>query len=121
MAKTDKRTNKLNKTKKTRLRRTRGVDNSVLAVINPVSDAKESLTTGLKFLTSALTLVAALAWNEAIKSLLAATLDKWLPNAGEVLGKVIYAVIITIITVYIINRLKKVQERFETEEEESQE
>jgi len=53
--------------------------------------------------------------------LLAATLDKWLPNAGEVLGKVIYAVIITIITVYIINRLKKVQERFETEEEESQE
>lgn len=83
-----------------------------------MAEAKDSLTTGLKFLTSALTLVAALAWNEAIKSLIAATLEKWMPNAGEVLGKLIYAIIITIVTVFIINRLKKVQERFEAEAEE---
>ncbi len=52
-------------------------------------------------------LVAALAWNEAIKSLFATILQP----RGELLGKFIYAIIITLIVVIVSLRLQKIGEK----------
>ena len=37
-----------------------------MEILNPLDDAKESVSTTVKLVVSALTLVSALAWNEAI-------------------------------------------------------
>lgn len=81
---------------------------NVLDIINPLNDTKDTLHTSMKLLTSALTLVASLAWNEAIKIFIDSTVKKWLPEAGEIVGKFIYAVIVTLIVVFIVNRIKKI-------------
>ena len=52
-------------------------------------------------------LVAALAWNEAIKSLFEIFFEK----SNELIGKFIYAIIVTAIVVVISMRLKKVSEK----------
>lgn len=52
-------------------------------------------------------LVAALAWNEAIKSLFAT----FLQPKGELFGKFIYAIIITLIVVIVSLRLQRIGER----------
>jgi len=54
-------------------------------------------------------LVAALAWNEAIKSLFETFFEK----SNAILGKFIYAIIITIIVVIVSMRLKKIAEKKE--------
>lgn len=51
-------------------------------------------------------LVAALAWNEAIKSLFESLLGK----SQELIGKFIYAFVITLIVVIVSTRLKKFSE-----------
>ena len=63
-----------------------------------------------KLMIGAFSMVAALAWNEAIKELIA----EWLGADDHVLGLIIYAVIVTIIAVLAIimitrsfNRLNK--------------
>jgi len=52
-------------------------------------------------------LVAALAWNEAIKSLF----ETLFPKENELIGKFIYAAIITVIVVIISLQLKKISEK----------
>jgi len=52
-------------------------------------------------------LVAALAWNEAIKSLF----DTLFPKSNAIIGKFIYAIIITVVVVIISIRLKKISEK----------
>ncbi len=54
-------------------------------------------------------LVAALAWNEAIKSLFETFFEK----SNELIGKFIYAITITIIVVIVSMRLKKIAEKKE--------
>lgn len=54
-------------------------------------------------------LVAALAWNEAIKSLF----ETLFPKKNALIGKFVYAAIITVIVVVISLQLKKVSERKE--------
>ena len=53
------------------------------------------LETTAALITSAFGLVAALAWNEAIKT----AIGLWLQNDDQVLGMVIYALIVTVIAV----------------------
>ena len=54
-------------------------------------------------------LVAALAWNEAIKTLF----ETFFPKKSELIGKFLYAIIVTAIIVLISLQLKKVSEKKE--------
>ena len=54
-------------------------------------------------------LVAALAWNEAIKSLFETFFEK----SNELIGKFIYAIIVTVVVVIVSIKLKKVSEKKE--------
>jgi len=54
-------------------------------------------------------LVAALAWNEAIKSLF----ETFFKKNNELIGKFLYAIIVTIIIVIVSMRLKKIAEKKE--------
>ena len=51
-------------------------------------------------------LVAALAWNEAIKSLF----ETLLPKSSALIGKFVYAIIVTVIVVFISYFLRKVSQ-----------
>lgn len=71
----------------------------------------------LGLMTTAFGLVAALAWNEAVKKLI----DEFIPKRGQgVLSLFLYAIFITIITVIISSRLMKIKEKFAEEEKEKQ-
>ena len=75
---------------------------------DPVSEAREAATTTLKLMTTALTLVAGLAWNEVIKKFSEVYIAKWFSGAGEIVGLLIYAVVLTVIVVLVVSRLKKI-------------
>ena len=74
------------------------------------------LETTAALITSAFGLVAALAWNEAIKT----AIGLWLQNDDQVLGMVIYALIVTVIavvaTLAIAMALAKAKEAMGAEE-----
>jgi len=67
-------------------------------------------------LTGALSLVAALAWNEAVKALF----EKLFGSASGLIAKFLYAIIVTIIVVWVVNKLSKLATQ-EEEEEKNQE
>ena len=52
-------------------------------------------------------LVAALAWNEAIKSLF----EQWLKNSGTVIGKFVYALLVTLIVVVVSIQLQRISKK----------
>ena len=54
-------------------------------------------------------LVAALAWNEAIKGLI----DEFIPKGKGVLSLFIYAGLVTVVMVIVAARLGRIKERFE--------
>lgn len=54
-------------------------------------------------------LVAALAWNEAIKTLF----ETFFPKKSELIGKFLYAIIVTFIVVLISLQLRKISEKKE--------
>lgn len=70
---------------------------------------KEQIRT---LIAGALGLVAALAWNEAVKALF----EKIFGDASGLVAKFLYAIIVTIIVVWVINKLSKLAAQ---EEEES--
>lgn len=63
----------------------------------------EVLTKITDLATAAFGLVAALAWNDAIKAIF----DAIFPKAGNIAAQVVYAVVVTIIVVIITLRLGK--------------
>lgn len=75
------------------------------------------LETTAALITSAFGLVAALAWNDAIQK----AIGLWLSSDDEVIGKVIYALIVTVIaviaTLCIALALGKAKEAMNAEEE----
>jgi ABC-type uncharacterized transport system fused permease/ATPase subunit len=82
----------------------------VIDILNPLEDAREGVSTTFKLLTSALTLVSALAWNDAIKGIFEMFKeDQYLQQAG-IWAPFIYAILVTFVTVIIINRLNKIQD-----------
>lgn len=68
---------------------------------------KESIKTMLQLATSAFGLVAALAWNEAISTLV----RRVFKTNGELVSLFVYAVIITALAVFITSRLSKLSEK----------
>ncbi|PIS40826.1 MAG: hypothetical protein COT26_01290 [Candidatus Kerfeldbacteria bacterium CG08_land_8_20_14_0_20_43_14] len=63
-------------------------------------------------ITGALGLVAALAWNEAVKALF----EKIFGTASGLIAKFLYAIIVTAVVVWVVNKLSKLAAQ---EEEES--
>lgn len=72
---------------------------------------KKVLIESIGMITTAFGLVAALAWNEAIKNLI----SEILPRGQGVLSLFIYAILVTVLAVFISARLLKIKERFEEE------
>lgn len=64
----------------------------------------EVLTKIIDLATAGFGLVAALAWNDAIKAIF----DAIFPKAGNIAAQIIYALVITIIVVFITLRLGKI-------------
>lgn len=57
--------------------------------------------------TSGFGLVAALAWNNVIQEFVKTYVTKWLPQGGSLLSLTIYAIVITIIAVFVTYQLSK--------------
>ena len=74
---------------------------------------KEYLKTIIQLATTAFGLVAALAWNEAIKSLF----KEIFGATSNIIGLFVYAVVITVVVVTITTRLGKLAEKADVGEE----
>ena len=73
---------------------------------------RQVITQTLGFISSAFVLIAALAWNEAIKELI----TDYLPTGAGLLSKLVYAAIVTILAVIVTMRLTKLGEKFKQED-----
>jgi len=67
---------------------------------------KKVITQTLGFISSAFVLVAALAWNEAIKELIGA----YFKAGSGLISKLAYAVLVTIIAVVVTSKLAKISQ-----------
>ena len=67
----------------------------------------------LALVNSAFALVAALAWNEAVKALI----DHYFKSGSDLYSRFAYAIIITVFVVIISSRLTKLMQRFDPEPE----
>jgi uncharacterized membrane protein YidH (DUF202 family) len=76
------------------------------------------VTTFSALITAAFGLVAALAWNETIK----AAVETFFPPGSEIWGKLIYAIIVTILavimTIWIARSVKKLTDKVKAEKKE---
>jgi uncharacterized membrane protein required for colicin V production len=73
--------------------------------VNPVSS--EVLDKLVELVTAAFGLVAALAWNTAIQELFTLVF----PETGDLIAKFLYAVVVTVIVVFVTIRLGRLAER----------
>jgi hypothetical protein len=88
-----------------------------LSIINPLADAKESVSTTFKLIVSALTLVSALAWNEAIKGVFEyLKQNELLKNAG-LAAPFIYAILVTVLVIFVTNRIQKIEDKIAKDKE----
>jgi hypothetical protein len=78
--------------------------------------SSEVLDKLVELVTAAFGLVAALAWNTAIQALFAAVF----PEAGDLVAKFFYAIVVTVIVVIVTIRLGRLAERIKGEEREPQ-
>lgn len=74
---------------------------------------KQVLLQSLTLINSAFALVAALAWNEAVKDLI----DRYIPSGSGLYSKFAYAIIVTVFVVIITTRLTRILERYNPEDE----
>jgi hypothetical protein len=88
----------------------------VMSMINPLEDARDSMLTTFKLVVSALTLVSALAWNEAIKGIFDLLKENEIFKNTGFLAPFVYAVIVTLVTIIVINRLKKIEKKLDEKE-----
>ncbi len=72
---------------------------------------KAVLSQSLGFISSAFVLVAALAWNEAIKDLI----NRYFKADSGIISHFIYAIIVTIIAVAITMKLNSLAEKYKQE------
>lgn len=66
----------------------------------------------VELMTAAFGLVAALAWNTAIQELFAVLF----PEAGDLIAKFAYAIVVTVIVVFVTIRLGRLAERVKEQE-----
>lgn len=67
----------------------------------------------LTLATSAFGLVAALAWNSLIQEFVNSYVKKWLPAGSGIISLLIYAVIVTVLAVFITYQLSKLSEKLQ--------
>lgn len=67
----------------------------------------------LTLATSGFALVAALAWNSLIQEFVNEYVKKWLPDSGGIISLLIYAVVITLIAVFVTLQLSSLLRRLE--------
>lgn len=67
-------------------------------------------------MNSAFALVAALAWNEAVKALI----DRYIPSGSALYSQFIYALALTVIVVLVSMRLNRFIKRYKPDEESQQ-
>ncbi|MCL5019856.1 MAG: DUF5654 family protein [Patescibacteria group bacterium] len=65
----------------------------------------------LTLATSGFGLVAALAWNSLIQEFVNSYIKKWLPANSGIISLLIYAVVITVLAVFITYQLSKLSEK----------
>ena len=61
--------------------------------------------------TSGFGLVVALAWNEVIKKTVEQYIDPWLGKGGGIISMLIYAVVITLLAVFVTMQLAQLQKK----------
>lgn len=62
-------------------------------------------------------LVAALAWNSLIQTFVEDYVKVWLPQGGKMTSLVIYALIVTLLAVFVTYQLSKILRRLEAKED----
>lgn len=70
----------------------------------------------LTLATSGFGLVAALAWNSVIQEFVNGYVKKWLPQGSGLISLFIYAIIITILAVFVTLQLSKFLKRLENKQ-----
>ena len=63
--------------------------------------------------TAGFGLVSALAWNNLIQEFVNSYIKKWLPGNGQIISLFIYAVIITVLAVFVTLQLSKIVKKLE--------
>ncbi len=67
----------------------------------------------LTLATTGFGLVAALAWNSLIQNFFQNYVAKWLPNGGDILSQLLYALVVTTLAVLVTLQLSKLKDRLE--------
>jgi hypothetical protein len=70
----------------------------------------------LTLATAGFGLVAALAWNSLIQEFVDTYIKKWLPGGGKITSLAIYAIVVTILAVFVTYQLSKVLRRLEAKD-----
>ena len=71
---------------------------------------KRALTESLKLATSAFGLIAALAWNEVIQEIVNVHIRPFFGKGSGLISLIVYAVIITLLVVFITYQVSKITE-----------
>lgn len=91
------------------MKKTKSKIKEAINILNPIEDAKDSVSTTVKLIVSALSLVAALAWNEAIKGVFDLLKQNVVFKDLGFLAPFIYAILVTLVTIVIINKVQKIE------------
>lgn len=75
--------------------------------------AIEIVSQMLTLATSGFGLVAALAWNSVVQNFVTNYIAKWLPSGSGIISLLIYALVVTILAVFVTLQLSKLKERLE--------
>lgn len=67
----------------------------------------------LTLATSGFGLVSALAWNSVIQEFVNSYIKKWLPNESGIFSLLIYAIVVTLIAVFVTIQLSKLVKRLQ--------
>ena len=67
--------------------------------------------------TSGFGLVAALAWNNFIQELVSNYIKKWLPGNSGIISLLIYALVVTILAVFVTLQLSRLSQKLQKESE----
>ena len=68
--------------------------------------------------TSGFGLVAALAWNSLIQEVVNTYVKKWLPGNSGIISLLIYALVVTVLSVVVTMQLSRLSNRLQSESEE---
>ena len=71
----------------------------------------------LTLATSGFGLVAALAWNGVIQEFVNEYIKKWLPGGSGIISLLLYAIIVTILAVFVTLQLSQLLEKMESNKE----